>query len=184
MPAGLTMLGVPSSVMPTKPTGTPSTNRMLNGSRSGRPVPLVDHVGGEVREVGAAEPVAVLAAVDRVAAAELQALELVGALVELVVADRADLQAERVEHLDRRLVVERGADQRRRADQVAGADGDAAPALALASARSFLTVVVRYSTPPAGVPLTRRAVPVGGSMAPWKSLKASRLPSAALAPCD
>jgi hypothetical protein len=35
IPAGLTMLGVPSSVMPTNATGTPRTNRMSTGARTG-----------------------------------------------------------------------------------------------------------------------------------------------------
>ncbi len=42
--------------------------------------------------------------------------------------------------------------------------------------RSFLTVVARYSAPPAGVPLTLPPLPVGGSMAPWKSLNDSSWP--------
>ena len=68
------------------------------------------------------ERVAVLAAVDGMTAAVLHALELVRALVELVVADGRDVQAERVHRLDRRLVVEERREQRARADEVAGAD--------------------------------------------------------------
>ena len=49
---------------------------------------LVDDVRGEVLEVGAGEAVAVLAAVDGMAAAVLHAQELGDALVELVVARR------------------------------------------------------------------------------------------------
>ena len=79
-----------------------------------------------------------------------------------------------VHHLDGRLVVERGADQRGGADVVAGGDRDAVcDAGGLASARSFFTQVPRYSDPPAGTPLTRPPLPVGGSMLPWKSLKPS-----------
>ena len=46
-----------------------------------------------------------------------------GALVELVVADAGVVQADPVERLDGRLVVEGGRQQRRGADQVAGGDG-------------------------------------------------------------
>ena len=45
---------------------------------------------------------------------------------------------------------------------------DRAPA-ASASPRSFFSQVVRYSTPPAGVPLTTPPLPVGGSIAPEPS---------------
>ncbi len=81
---------------------------------------LVGDVGGQELEVRAGEPVAVLAAVDRVAAAVLHAQQLVDALVELVVADPVVVQAHQVEGLDGRLVVEDRGDERRGADQVAG----------------------------------------------------------------
>ena len=101
----LTIFGVPSSVMPMKPTFTPSN---CGSCRPGRRLAraCVDDVGREVLEVGAREPVAVLAAIDRVAAAVLHAQQLVDALVELVVAHGGDVQPERVQRLDRRLVVE------------------------------------------------------------------------------
>ena len=41
---------------------------------------------------------------------------------------------------------------------------------ASASARSFSSVVARYSAPPAGTPLTAAPLPLGASSAPWKSL--------------
>ena len=41
-------------------------------------------------------------------------------------------------------------------------------------ARKRFIQVARYSTPPAGLPLMRPLPPVGGSMLPWKSLKAMR----------
>ena len=91
---------------------------------------LVEHVGGEVLEERAAERRAVLAAVDGMAAvaaelvAVLHPLQLVDALVELVVADADDVEADRVHRLDRRLVVEERRDERARADQVACADRD------------------------------------------------------------
>src|SRR6266542_2023732 len=52
---------------------------------------LVGHVRGQVLELRAVVPVAVQAAVHRVAAAALDPLELGHTLVELVVANRADL---------------------------------------------------------------------------------------------
>ena len=83
---------------------------------------LVAHVGREVAEERARKRVAVLAAVRRVAAAELHAQELVEALVELVVAHPGVLHAHAAECLDGRLVVKEAGDQRRGADEVAGAD--------------------------------------------------------------
>jgi len=59
-----------------------------------------------------------------VAAAVLHAQQLCRALVELVVADRADVDAHRVEGLDGGLVVEEPRDQRAGADVVAGADDE------------------------------------------------------------
>ena len=55
----------------------------------------VDDVGGEEVEVGAAERRAVLAAVDRVAAAVRHAQEFGGALVELVVAHGVEVEPDR-----------------------------------------------------------------------------------------
>jgi hypothetical protein len=89
------------------------------------PPGLRDHVGGEVREVGALVGVSGLAAVDRVAPAPLDAQQLVGPLVELVVADGRDVELDGVERFDGRLVVEERRDQRRRADEVARRDGQA-----------------------------------------------------------
>ena len=89
--------------------------------REERPAgPDAGHVGGQEREVGAAVAVAVGAAVARVAAAALEPQQLGGAFVELVVADRADVEADRVQRLDRRLVVEERRQQRAGADEVAG----------------------------------------------------------------
>jgi hypothetical protein len=64
------------------------------------------------------------------AAAVLHAQELSRALVELVVADRVDVEAELVHRLDRRLVVEERRQQRARPDEVAGGDDDRAPRVA------------------------------------------------------
>ena len=83
---------------------------------------LSNGAGGEVAELGAGERARAAAAGDRMAAAVLHAQQLVLALVELVVADRGDLEAHLGEGLDGRLVVEQRRQQRARADQVAGGD--------------------------------------------------------------
>lgn len=80
----------------------------------------VDHVRGEEAELGAAEAVAVRAAVRRVAAAPAHPAQLGRALVELVVPDGAQIQTKGVHGLDRGLVVEQRRQQRAGADQVAG----------------------------------------------------------------
>src|SRR5690606_29657632 len=85
---------------------------------------LVDHVGGQPLEVGAGvRLVREVAAVDRVAATVLHAQQLGGALVELVVAHRADVEADRVEALHGRFVVEQTRQERRAADEVTGRHG-------------------------------------------------------------
>ena len=90
---------------------------------------LVDDVRGEHRVVRAGEAVAVLAAVDRVAAAVLQAQQLGDALVELVVADARDVEAEasssrRPSGSSWNAALTSG----RRAHQVAGGHGEAVAA--------------------------------------------------------
>ena len=90
----------------------------------------VEDVRGEVLEDRPTERRAVLATVDGMASgaavlvAELHSQQLADALVELVVADTADVEAHRVQRLDRRLVMEERRDERARADQIASADGD------------------------------------------------------------
>ena len=103
----------------------------LVGPEERPPGVLVDHVGGQEAEVGAREAGAVEAAVGGVAAAALHALELRGALVELVVAHRVEVEPDAVHRLDRRLVVEERRQQRRGADQVAGRDDQRVAVLAL-----------------------------------------------------
>src|SRR5690606_12064656 len=76
---------------------------------------LVDDVGAQVGEVDSG---VVPVAVD-------VAAEVVDALVELVVADRGDLDAHGVERFDGRLVAERGGEEGAGADEVAGGDGGA-----------------------------------------------------------
>src|SRR6185436_17433071 len=85
-------------------------------------VALLDDVRSEVLERSAVIAVAVLAAVDRVAATVLDPEQLVDALVELVVADRRDIEPDGVHRLDRRLIVECCRDQRRAADEVTSSD--------------------------------------------------------------
>ena len=85
----------------------------------------IDHrARREVPVARALERLRPLAAVDRAATAALHAQQLGRTLVELVVADRADLEPHRTQRFDRRLVVEQRRQQRRRADQVAGGDED------------------------------------------------------------
>ena len=82
------------------------------------------------REERAAEGCVVLAAVDGMAAvaaalvAVPHAVQLIEALVELVVADARDVEADGVQRLDGRLVVEERRDERARADQVTRAHRD------------------------------------------------------------
>ena len=122
MPFALTISGVPSSVRPMKPTLTPPTLLDRGGRQDRLAGVLVDDVGGQEWEVGARVRVAGVAAVDRVAAAVLDAEQLVDAFVELVVADGRNVEADEIQGFDRRLVMERGRDQGRPADVVAGGD--------------------------------------------------------------
>ena len=113
-----------------KPTGTPSNFLIAYGANSGLPVLVAHHVGGQEAELRPLE-LAEHAAPRRVelrlgvAAALLHALELGRALVELVVADRVEVEADLVHRLDRGLVVEQRRHERRCADQVAGGDDEA-----------------------------------------------------------
>ena len=85
---------------------------------------IVDHIRGEELEVGAGEAITVEVTVDRVAAAVGHPEQFGAALVEFVIADAVDLEADEVHGLDRRLIVEQRRDQWRRTDQVAGGHGD------------------------------------------------------------
>ena len=80
------------------------------------------------------------------------AAQLLGAAVELVVADRRDVQAHRVEHLDGRLVLEDARLERRGADQVAGADEeggrDFSPLVAGTRPAAAATVAATLAEPP------------------------------------
>jgi hypothetical protein len=116
-----------------------------------------------------------------VAAAVLDAQQLAGALVELVVADAGVVEAGQAERLDGRLVAERRGQQRGRPIR-----SPAATVMVLFSfccSASCASWVARYSTPPAStftaVPSAATPVwmrppePVGASRLPWKSLSAS-----------
>ena len=91
---------------------SPCRPRWLRGSRTRAAEPVRQRI--RVRSV--------VAPVLRVAPAVLHAPQLVGALVELVVAHGVQVQAHHVHGLDRRLVVEERRDERAGADQVAGRD--------------------------------------------------------------
>jgi hypothetical protein len=104
--------------MPMKPIPTPPTRLIaVPGNRVGR----------EILEAGARERLdrAGLAVGMFGAAARLHPLQLGRTLVELVIADRGQLEAGHAQRLDRRLVEEQGGADRACADQVAGRDGDA-----------------------------------------------------------
>src|SRR5690606_23305193 len=87
----------------------------------------VEHVRREVGEARALERAVELARLARrvlVAAALLHAPQLGNAAIELVVTDRGEAEPEAIERHHRRLVEEMGRDQRARAYQVTGGDGD------------------------------------------------------------
>lgn len=85
---------------------------------------VVDDIGGEEVETRTGEWIAVQVAVDGVRSALLHAAQLVAAVVELVVADAVDVEADEVHGLDGGFVVEQGGDQGRCADEVSGGDED------------------------------------------------------------
>ena len=120
-----------------KPTLTPLIFLIEVPGRSVSAVVLADDVGREPLEVGTGvRRLREVAAVDRVAAAVLHAEQLVRALVELVVADGADVEAHLVERLDRGLVVEHARQERRAADEVPGRDRQAAGVAGLLAQRA------------------------------------------------
>ena len=154
--------------------------------------PGVLHVRGQVVELRALEGVvgagvlvvrAVRAVVD--AAAAGHPLELLVALVELVVADGGDVEAELVHRLDGRLVVERGGEQRRGADDVAGRDGQGVAGGPCGPGRGGWRGTPRRRRRPSRRPACRspgrsrgrrRCGPTtrsAGSRLPWKSLNDS-----------
>ena len=93
MPDGGTMSGVPSSVMPMKPIFTPPMLRIAYGGKQRLAgASVLTTLAARNRKSRARERRAVGAAVGRVAAAALHALQLRRALVELVVADRVEVE--------------------------------------------------------------------------------------------
>ena len=86
-------------------------------------VPFPEDVRGEVLEDRTRERLDDTV-IGRGAPTELHPVELLQALVELVVPDARDVEPERVQRVDRRLVGEETGDERRGADQVTRADGD------------------------------------------------------------
>ncbi len=124
-PAGLTISGVALQRQPDEGDGHAVVLAHLVGREERFAGRLHDRAGGEILELGAEEGMRSLAAVDRMAAAVLHALQLVRALVELMVADGGDVEAHHRQRLDGRLVVEQRGQKRARTDQVAGGDEDA-----------------------------------------------------------
>lgn len=98
---------------------TPDPTNLGRWEYSGAGVSPGD-VRREVREPGASEAVSVGAALGWVAPAAVQPQQLLDPLVELVVADGGEIQTEGVHDFDGGLVLEGGADQRARADEVPG----------------------------------------------------------------
>ena len=144
---------------------------------------LIDDIGGQELEVRALVGMAGIAAVCRMAAAVLDAQQLVDALVELVVADGRHVHADEVQRLDRRLIVECRGDEWRPADVVTSGDDQG---VARIRRLEVLDVVGQKARPPArsqsgasvqawslAAEPTRPLDPVGGSRLPWKSLIAS-----------
>ncbi len=95
----------------------------LVGRQDRRVGALVEHVRGEILEDRTRERLE-LAGVGAGTPTVLHAQELADPLVELVVPDTRHVEPSGVHRVDRRLVVEEPRDERRRADQVPGADGD------------------------------------------------------------
>src|SRR5471030_1514730 len=124
MPEASDMSAVSLSTAPMKAIFTPWTSWMLR-RQEGFVGDHVDHVGGQVAELSAAESGLQLAGLFRSrrrAAALLLAQQLLPAAVKFVVADRADTQAEAVHRAYRRLVGPHRRYRRTAADQIAGAD--------------------------------------------------------------
>ncbi len=116
---------VPCSTAPTTPTLTPLTSSTRAGRHEGLAGGAVEHVRGEIGKARAAEirhQAAGLAGTRRIAAAGLLAQQFLAALVEFVVADRGQAQAEQVHRFDARLVGPHRGQRRAGADQVARAD--------------------------------------------------------------
>ena len=169
MPAGLTIDGVPSSVMPMKPTDALDLPDRPRGEDRLAGV-LVDGVRREIGKVGAEVRVAVLAAVDRMASTVLQPQEFYDTLVELVIADRGDVHLQQVQRLDRGLVMECGAQQRCGTDHVACASGQCLLALGIGIGPQLLERGGQVLRTASRYAVDRSAAAAQASSAPWKSL--------------
>ena len=170
MPAGLTMPGVPSRVRPTKPTGTPSTNLMSIGGRIGRPVFLLIVFAARYLKsaprnrspswqpsVGWQPPRCMRSSSSTPSSNSWLPTELICSPISFI--------SSIVGSSWNAALTSGDAPIRSPAPTVSVLRPSAS-----ASARSFFSQVARYSTPPAGVPLTAAPLPAGGSIAPWKSL--------------
>ena len=142
---GVTTVGVSLKVRPMNATLALPTCGPRRAGRSSRPCLRRRRSPPDTRTPSRRTGRAVLAAVDRMAAiaavlvAVAHPLELVDALVELVVADSADVHADRVQRLDRGLVVEE-----RRHERLAPIRSPAPTVSVLgASTRSILMCVAR-----------------------------------------
>ncbi len=98
------------------------------GRRENGPAVGIDDVRREIAEARAGEWLEGARGAPRElgAAARLHPLQFVSAAVELMVADRANLEPEQIHRVDRRFVEIIGGDQRRGADRISRRDGDGA----------------------------------------------------------
>ena len=162
MPAGFTMDGVPSRVMP---TSRPSRRRPAGSCRArmiGVATGLVDDVRGEHRVLRTGEAVAVLAPSmgwqPPFWRRRSSATPSSNSWLPTLVTSRPSLFISSTTGSSWKAALTSGAPPTRSP----GGDREAVAATpASAAARSCLTAVARYSTPPAGVPLTAAAASGG-----------------------
>ena len=138
MLAGTMTVGAACSISPMKPTRTPPTSRIAYAGSSSRGVVpstpanftncrigflrVERDIGREIRERRSGKRSAILAAVYRMAAALLNPVQLPPPFVEVMIAERRQLQSRKAQRLDRRLVVKETRQKRRPADVVARRD--------------------------------------------------------------
>jgi hypothetical protein len=86
--------------------------------KEGLAVLRLDHIGCQEFELGAVERIAILAAINWVAAAFLHALQLFYTLIELMVSDRGEIHTHQIKGFNGRLVMENARQQRAGANQI------------------------------------------------------------------
>ena len=123
-PTALTMLGVPSSVMPMNAIFAPLECATSTGGQQRGCRVSVTTLARQELEVRALEGAVNWQPSTGWQPPVCMRRSSVGALVELVVADRVQVQADHVHGLDGRLVVEERRQQRARADEVTGRDDE------------------------------------------------------------